>query len=326
MYFLLAACEHPAVLRTIYFGTIIRDIAFTIIPIGIVLMTIIDFSKAVIAGKDDEQQKAIKLIPKRIMYAIIVFAIPWIVYILMNTLSNLKINVAMDYTTCINNAESGAETGFSYYDSLLEAEETREEAERRKIDSLNRVSGGNSETMKGAAANKMAKEMLEIASSQVGNTKSSDYGAREGAPWCASFATWVMEHTIVDGVNLYKDIVQKEIPDPNSAGAACTMNSFRNTSNLNFYYSNYYTNSKGNGTKYNPKAGDIIYFDWNGDWNGVISNTCSPGLTWADHIGIVEYYENGVVHTIEGNSNNRVQRMKYSLNSKSIIGYGSWYS
>ena len=126
MYFLLDACQHPAVLRTIYFGTIIRDIVFTIIPIGIVLMTIVDFSKGLIAGKEDEQQKAVKLIPKRLMYAIIVFAIPWVVHILIKTLSDLKLNVATNYQLCIDNAVK-AEGNFEYYDNLLEEEE---EAER----------------------------------------------------------------------------------------------------------------------------------------------------------------------------------------------------
>ena len=129
MYFLLDACQHPAVLRTLYFGMIIKDIVFTIIPIGIVLMTIIDFSKAVVAGKEDEQNKAVKLIPKRIMYAIIVFAIPWVVKILMKTLSDLKLNVAMDFDTCLKNARE-AEGNFEYYDNLLAEEEKTEELRR----------------------------------------------------------------------------------------------------------------------------------------------------------------------------------------------------
>ncbi len=40
---------------------------------------------------------------------------------------------------------------------------------------------------------------------------------------------------------------------------------------------------------YEPKAGDIIFFDWKGD--GTV-----------DHVGIVEKCENGVVYTMEGNS------------------------
>lgn len=131
MYFLLDVCENPHVLRTLYFGIIIKDIIFTIIPIGIILMTLIDFSKAVIASKEDEQQKAVKLIPKRIMYAIVVFAIPWIVNVLMSTLSSLKLSVALDYTTCIDNAKK-AKGNFEHYDKLLEAEEEAEKIKEEK--------------------------------------------------------------------------------------------------------------------------------------------------------------------------------------------------
>lgn len=324
MYFLLDACQHPAVLRTIYFGTIIKDIVFTIIPIGIVLMTIIDFSKGVIAGKEDEQQKAVKLIPKRLMYAIIVFAIPWVVHILMKTLSNLKLSVAVDYQLCIDNAKSGSENGFKQFDEMLEAEE-KAEAEQRLIDSLNRTLGDKSGILKGDVANKMADEMLKIARAELGrNNGSGKYGV-PGVAWCALFATWVMEKTNYNGINLYNDIIQKEIRDPNRAGASCTINSFKNSSNLNFYYSNFYTNEYGNGTKYTPKGGDIIYFDWSG-WDGVISNLCGPGGTWISHIGIVEYTENGRVYTIEGNSSNQVKRNSYSLDDEDLVGYGSWYA
>lgn len=57
----------------------------------------------------------------------------------------------------------------------------------------------------------------------------------------------------------------------------------------------------------NPKPGDQIFF----------------GKTDAEeHTGIVEKVANGKVHTIEGNSSNRVQRCSYSLTSSRIVGYG----
>ena len=49
-----------------------------------------------------------------------------------------------------------------------------------------------------------------------------------------------------------------------------------------------------------PKAGDIITFNW--DQNSQQNNG------FADHIGIVESVSNGIIHTIEGNSNNQVRR------------------
>ena len=41
------------------------------------------------------------------------------------------------------------------------------------------------------------------------------------------------------------------------------------------------------------------------------------------HVGIVEYVENGIVHTIEGNKNNQVMRGHYELTYKGIMGYGT---
>ena len=70
---------------------------------------------------------------------------------------------------------------------------------------------------------------------------------------------------------------------------------------------------KGNGQwqdrNYDPQAGDIIFFDWEGD-----------GET--DHVGIVEKCENGVVYTVEGNSGDACRQNQYTVGSSSIYGYG----
>ena len=34
MYILLDACQHPGILRIIYFGSLLLDIVFTLVPIG----------------------------------------------------------------------------------------------------------------------------------------------------------------------------------------------------------------------------------------------------------------------------------------------------
>ena len=65
-----------------------------------------------------------------------------------------------------------------------------------------------------------------------------------------------------------------------------------------------------------PKVGDIVTFDWDGGG-------------WADHIGIVESVNNGVITTIEGNSSlyagstakTKVNRKTYDWNSSYIKGY-----
>lgn len=55
------------------------------------------------------------------------------------------------------------------------------------------------------------------------------------------------------------------------------------------------------------QPGDLIVFDWEGDGT-------------PDHIGMVESVSGGTIHTIEGNSSDRVQRLRYGMNSGDIVG------
>ncbi|MDO4312460.1 MAG: CHAP domain-containing protein, partial [Eubacteriales bacterium] len=67
--------------------------------------------------------------------------------------------------------------------------------------------------------------------------------------------------------------------------------------------------------EYQPNPGDIIFFDWEQD-----------GIS--DHVGIVEEFtastetENGTVRTIEGDSEDAVSRVTYSVDNPAILGYG----
>jgi len=60
---------------------------------------------------------------------------------------------------------------------------------------------------------------------------------------------------------------------------------------------------------YTPKAGDIIFFDWESDGN-------------SDHVGIVEKIEDGIVYTIEGNSDDACKQRNYPIGSSVVCGYG----
>ncbi|WP_328392064.1 C40 family peptidase [Nocardia sp. NBC_00416] len=55
------------------------------------------------------------------------------------------------------------------------------------------------------------------------------------------------------------------------------------------------------------QPGDLIVFDWKGDGN-------------PDHIGIVESVRDGRIHTIEGNSSDKVQRQNYAIGAGQIFG------
>ncbi|MCR8968372.1 LysM peptidoglycan-binding domain-containing protein [Facklamia sp. 7083-14-GEN3] len=65
-----------------------------------------------------------------------------------------------------------------------------------------------------------------------------------------------------------------------------------------------------------PKAGDLIFYNWDGYRNG-----------WGHHIGIVESYNNGLITTLEGNtrindSKLMVARKEFAWDSIYIQGYG----
>ena len=62
-----------------------------------------------------------------------------------------------------------------------------------------------------------------------------------------------------------------------------------------------------------PKPGDIITFNWD-DWS-----TNNNGF--ADHIGIVESVKNGVITTIEGNTDRACKRRTYQVGNGYIRGY-----
>lgn len=133
-------------------------------------------------------------------------------------------------------------------------------------------------------------KLVDIAASQIGNQGGTPYwswyGYKERVEWCACFVSWVAYQSgdlditipkfaaVVDGVKWYKDRGQWK--DRN----------------------------------YIPKAGDIIFFDWEND-----------GMP--DHVGIVEKVENGIIYTIEGNSNDQCRRNSYSVYSTLVLGYGT---
>lgn len=132
--------------------------------------------------------------------------------------------------------------------------------------------------------------IVEVALTQLGNEGGqpywSWYGFEGRVEWCACFVSWCADQCGY----IESGIIQK------FAGCVDGSNWF-----------------KGNGQwqdrNYEPQAGDIIFFDWEGD-----------GET--DHVGIVEKCENGIVYTVEGNSGDACRQKQYSVGSSVIYGYG----
>lgn len=132
--------------------------------------------------------------------------------------------------------------------------------------------------------------IVDIARNEIGNKGGEKYwrwyGFNQRVNWCAIFVSWCANES---------GIMNNTIPR------------FSLCIDGEKWYKEH---SKWKNKSYIPQTGDIIFFDWNGDDH-------------VQHVGIVEKVENDKVYTIEGNSNDEVRNKSYSLNNKSIYGYGS---
>ena len=142
----------------------------------------------------------------------------------------------------------------------------------------------------GSGASIVAVAVQEIGYHEgAGNhTKYAVYTGTDGLSWCHAFVSWCAnECGFIDS-----NIIPKT--------AACE-------TGRQWFISKQLYQKAGS---YTPETGDIIYFD-------------KAGAGESHHVGIVEYVENGVVHTIEGNKNDQVMRGHYELTYKGIMGYGT---
>ncbi len=131
--------------------------------------------------------------------------------------------------------------------------------------------------------------IVELALSQLGQQGGQPYWSWYGfsgrVEWCACFVSWCANECgcIATG------IIPKIALCSDGAGW-------------------FQAQGQWQGKNYEPAAGDIIFFDWDADGS-------------VDHAGIVEYRENGVVHTAEGNSSDSCRQREYAIESNNIYGY-----
>ena len=135
--------------------------------------------------------------------------------------------------------------------------------------------------------------MVAVAQSQIGNVGGepywSWYGYNNRVEWCAIFVSWVADQCG------YLD-----------TGVLPKMEGVRP------YVDWFIERGQWQGRDYEPLPSDIIFFDWESD-----------GL--ADHVGIVEKVEDGLIYTVEGNSGDRCIENHYYLGSAPVYGFGCPY-
>ncbi len=140
--------------------------------------------------------------------------------------------------------------------------------------------------------------IVAVALSQVGNIGGepywSWYGFSSRVEWCACFVSWCANECgyIDTGVI------------PKFAGCVNGVEWFRER-------------GQWADNSIEPTPGMIIFFDWDSP-NG----SSGPQDGSADHVGIVEKCENGVIYTIEGNSGDSCRQKQYPVGYYEILGYG----
>ena len=101
---LAKACDigdgRDAVLTMIYYVKLVLRILQIAVPIGLILFGTIDMAKAVIAGDEKKMKEAQKPFIKRIVSAVIVFLIPYIVSVVVGLVTSNG-----DYKGCWDAAE-----------------------------------------------------------------------------------------------------------------------------------------------------------------------------------------------------------------------------
>ena len=138
-------------------------------------------------------------------------------------------------------------------------------------------------------------DLVDVAIHEIGYRENADgsnkYGTWCGigtASWCHAFVSWCANECgyIEDGT----------LPKTGSCEAGRQW----------FIHRDEYQ-AKG---AYVPQPGEIVYFRHGSE-------------TISHHVGIVEFAENGILQTIEGNSGGIVKRRRYLLTADRIMGYGT---
>lgn len=132
------------------------------------------------------------------------------------------------------------------------------------------------------------KDIVSVAASQLGYKEQGNNRTKYGVYTGTNGQAWC--HSFVSWC-AYKAGQSGKVPKTAST-----------TTGMNWFKSHGLFRYKGN---YTPKRGDIVYFK-----------------TGRSHVGIVEKVTGNTLHTIEGNTSNRVARKTYPLSNKTITGYG----
>ncbi|MDY5730963.1 MAG: CHAP domain-containing protein [Eubacteriales bacterium] len=168
--------------------------------------------------------------------------------------------------------------------------------------------------------------LITVAREELGTIEEKDgtskYGIWAGDPqaeWCAEFLCWAVNQTDERfASHLLKNVYP--LYSGQNTGRDWFLSQGRyihRTGRVPNWGTQWYweTGQKLETNSYVPKTGDFMFLGYEGNFN-------------TSHVALVEYVEqtNGetIVHVIEGNNPDRVQRNSYPLGKGQILGYGTY--
>ena len=260
-------CSNYAMVGVLDIGRKLVNLIQLFAPLVLMGASIFQLVKMIINPDD---KKGLKNISNKLIAAVIIFFIPIVFDISIGILPE-----DFSFSACWNTAKSMNEVSKASkmkYVALSDKEASNEFIYNGDYEKgVEKESGGL-----GSSGGVGGQKMVNIALGEVGTNEGGNAhhkyeafsGLDDSQPWCAAFVTWVGGQAGY----LDKNIMPRFV--------ACTFPRTFAAMGNDIHYE---------GSGYNPKAGDLIFFSWS--CNGV-----------PDHVGIVRSYDANYVYTIEGNT------------------------
>lgn len=158
------SCGPSWFLKIILFLREFLNILYIAIPICLIILMMIDLSKAVISSDDDKMTKSAQMAIKRLKYAILIFAVPWIVSVVMSILGD----IGVEYTSCLNITQ--AQVGVIEQREEKEEEEYYQELKNNLNNNSNSNSNNNSNNNSNSNSNNNSNSNSNSNSNNNGNS------------------------------------------------------------------------------------------------------------------------------------------------------------
>lgn len=267
------------------------DLLQLLAPIILLVMIVFQLIKLMV---NPEEKNGMKKITNKVIATIFFFFLPVLVDLVIGLMPQ-----TFTVSACWDNAkilrETSKNTATVYVD-------TSKKKTTNILADQSELKGVEGTTTAGGTG---GQKVVNIAAGEIGNNEGnlshSKYesftGLDNSQPWCAAFVTWVAGQSgyLASGVL------------PNYVGCSTGLNFFQSRGQFKY-----------EGSGYNPKAGDIVFF----------------GASCYQHTGIVESSDENYVYTIEGNTScageavslcngyDGVSRKKHARSSGYVCGYG----